>query len=315
MPRVRQSAATRAEEKRKGQALSASLRAQGLSPTEVFAEITRRNVEHARASAHKKGRCLECWHTAVHGCCICADMMAVRLRVPVNILMWYHARDYMNAGDDAKLLKCCIGGRGKAEILINGTKDDEVIKEAVQRAPDRTLLLFPDETAITIDAFFGRPLAESGSHMQSTAMDLKEELIIIVLNGTWNNVKPMLKQFNKTIDPGGKVRHVALQPNTLSVYKRAQRRMGKEVSLERICTVEAVSMLLKECGERTANCDRLVEYVELNNAALGGKPALQRYRESRTAIDAATERNWGWCEAAGCMVMLGIGAALHLRRQ
>ena len=41
------------------------------------------------------------------------------------------------------------------------------------------------------------------------------------------------------------------------------------------CGGAAAFQLLKECGEDEANCDRLVEYVQLNNAALKGKGALQ----------------------------------------
>jgi DTW domain-containing protein YfiP len=80
-------------------------------------------------------------------------------------------------------------------------------------------------------------------------VEIEEELTVVVLNGTWGNVKPMLRHFNTNVDPGRRVRHVALQPDTLSVYARAQRRMNRQVSLERICSVEAVALLLKECGE------------------------------------------------------------------
>ena len=59
--------------------------------------------------------------------------------------------------------------------------------------------------------------------------------------------------------------------------------MGRKVSLERICSVEAVALLLRECGEPAAHCDRLVDYVQLNNAALLGKGSLQRYRDRGAA--------------------------------
>ena len=48
------------------------------------------------------------------------------------------------------------------------------------------------------------------------------------------------REMSKLMEQGSRVRHVALEPTSLSVYARAQRRMKREVSLERICSVEAV---------------------------------------------------------------------------
>jgi DTW domain-containing protein YfiP len=251
----RKKAVSRDASKRHGRELADSLRAQGMSPEEVFGEITRRNLDYMASEAAKKGRCLQCWQTARHGCCICDDMQQLQLRVPMRILIWCHARDFLNAGDDAKLLPCCVAGRASTEMMLFGTPDDERLGAAVMARPERSLLLFPDETAITIQEYL-----DGGDGCSTAAPDglaagspgasmVKEELTVVVLNGTWGNVKPMLRHFNTKIDPGHRVRHVALQPDTLSVYARAQRRMNRQVSLERICSVEAVALLLKECGE------------------------------------------------------------------
>ena len=258
----RKNAVSRDQAKRHGRELADALRAQGLSSEEVFAEITRRNLEYMASEAAKKGRCLQCWQTARHGCCICGDMQQLQLRVPMRILIWCHARDFLNAGDDAKLLPCCVAGQASTEMMLFGTPDDERLAAAVMAHPERSLLLFPDETAITIQQYLhekdGRsttaahggstPGTEPGSEGSMT-VEIEEELTVVVLNGTWGNVKPMLRHFNTNVDPGRRVRHVALQPDTLSVYARAQRRMNRQVSLERICSVEAVALLLKECGE------------------------------------------------------------------
>lgn len=256
MPR-KKNPVSRDQSKRRGRELADSLRAQGLSSEEVFSEITRQNLEWMANEATKKGRCLRCWQTARHGCCICADMQRLQLRVPMRILIWCHARDYLNAGDDAKLLPCCVAGRASTELMLFGTPDDERLATTVMKHPDRSLLLFPDESAITIQEYL------QGNEHRSTPMcngctsaggsygmsKMDEELTVVVLNGTWGNVKPMLRHFNSKIDPNRRVRHVALQPDTLSVYARAQRRMNRQVSLERICSVEAVALLLKECGK------------------------------------------------------------------
>lgn len=178
----------RDQAKRDGDELAASLRAQGLGPREVFAEITKHNLEFMEKDAAKRGRCLQCWQTAIHGCCICKDMEPVVLKVPMKILVWCHARDYLNAGDDAKLLPCCVTGAGTCETLLFGTPDDDRLGELMMADPQKSLLLFPDETAITIEEYLGGGGSTTNSGETPTATGgagvVDEELTVVVLNGT-----------------------------------------------------------------------------------------------------------------------------------
>jgi DTW domain-containing protein YfiP len=229
---------TRIEQKRRGIELADSLRAQGLSNAEVFSEITRQNIEYMERTCKEKGRCMRCWHPAEN--CICADLLPVQLRVPMRVIGWCHSRDYLNAGDDAKLL-CTMAGAASFEMLMFGRPaDDAILMAAVRECPERALLLFPDDTAITVSQFWSAGSRTGDGPAPTAESRIEEPLTVVVLNGTWGNVKPMLRHFNKVIDPDSRVRHVALEPTSLSVYARAQRRMKREVSLERICSVEAV---------------------------------------------------------------------------
>ena len=126
----------------------------------------------------------------------------------------------------------------ETELAVFGTGGDAVIEAAVQGAPERSMLLFPDDDAVTIGEFLARqgpepdPVASGVAHARGSAgvapqpsasegglgqAPVSEPLTVVVLNGTWSNVKPMLRYFNKSIDPTGAVRHVALAPTTLSV--------------------------------------------------------------------------------------------------
>lgn len=87
-----------------------------------------------------------------------------------------------------------------------------------------------------------------------------EGLTVMVVDGTWRKARKMAKHLD-TVIPGG-LCHVALSPNVLSVYRRRQSQPG------RICTIEAVAMLLEEAGESAETHDVLVDLVRLNNAAL-----------------------------------------------
>eukprot|EP01051_Picozoa_sp_SAG22_P009113 SAG22_NODE_736_length_7533_cov_9.168281_5_plen_321_part_00 len=283
MPR-KKAALDRGEQKRRGEALVERHLQQGRTQQELFAAITLENLQHMETAAVAKGKCLRCWQSARNGVCICPDLRPVLLRTPVHIVVWYHPRDWLCGGDDAKLLRACAGAGNTTQLLFGRPADDEQLTEILRRGGGRSVLLFPDKTAITADEFVQR--ARGGGSGGGPAApgqgegEDEQPITVVVLNGTWNNVKPILKHFNKHIDPAGRIPHVALKPETLSVYQRATKKNAKGVAPEHICTVEAVALLLKECGEDEANCNTLVKYVELNNAALKGKRVLAAWRAS-----------------------------------
>jgi|EP01043_Picozoa_sp_COSAG02_P011899 hypothetical protein len=62
-------------------------------------------------------------------------------------------------------------------------------------------------------------------------------------------------------------------------------------------------------GEDEANTDKLVEYVQLNNAALRGKRALQEWRETVRARDMAAASS---ADATGRQCLMGAVACLSL---
>jgi DTW domain-containing protein YfiP len=84
----------------------------------------------------------------------------------------------------------------------------------------------------------------------------------VVIDATWRHAKAMHRKFCKT--HGSEIPQVQLSPTALSVYARTQSQP------DRICTVEAVALLLQHLGEEQTNCDALVDYVKLNNRALKG---------------------------------------------
>jgi DTW domain-containing protein YfiP len=334
----RKNEVARDQSKRDGRAQADALRAQGLSPPEVFAEITRRNLEFMRNEAKERGRCLQCWQTARHGCCICADMQPpLLLQVPMKIIIWCHSRDYLNAGDDAKLLPCCVAGRASTEMMLFGTPDDGRLAEAVNADPRRSLLLFPDETAITVQEYLrgavgAAPPPDSGTNGTLT---VQEPLTVVVLNGTWGNVKPMLRHFNAKIDPEGRIRHVALEPDTLSgAHLQRGGRSAAAQGVRCVCCTTSLSLFrgvwtrslqrsdlrMSAAGEDDYNTDKLVEYVQLNNAALKGKRGLQEWRDRSLPsgggeAEVATQLLGAWqCQmAAVASISLAAAAALISR--
>lgn len=309
MPR-KKAPLSRAEQKQRGQAIVKGHLQEGRSKAEIFARMTQQNVAFMEQNAIKKGKCLNCWQSFRNGVCICEDLRPVHLTIPVHIIVWYHPRDWLCAGDDAKLLRTCQGAARTSTIIFGQPSDDARLLHELQQCKGKAVLLFPDECAITVDEFLqehrpqmtpgkaccciqedmqkldvGTPNTETAEGPAMKIADDKQDrravMTVLVLNGTWNNVRPILKHFNRCIDPEGHIPHVALKPDTLSVYQRAAKKNEKGVGADHICTVEAVALLLKECGETRENCELLVSYVELNAAALRGKRALTAQRTMR----------------------------------
>ena len=108
----------------------------------------------------------------------------------------------------------------------------------------------------------------------------------------------MKKYLERVIDPSKLIPHVQLTPESLeywqqrgnthsddnpnnpdnpddpddsigssSIYKRTQSQA------DRVCTIEAIALLLLEMGEAQSVCDSLIEYVAVNNAAISPDPS------------------------------------------
>jgi len=83
--------------------------------------------------------------------------------------------------------------------------------------------------------------------------------LIIVVDATWRRARKMANHLNNVI---GHVKHIKLETDTVSVYSRTQTQTG------RICTIEAVALLLQELGEKDTTCKALINGVLINNQAL-----------------------------------------------
>jgi len=162
----------------------------------------------------------------------------------------------------------------RTELFLHGREGEDLrFKEALEAKGGEScaVLLFPDDTAITIDEY----LAHRGGHRGGERVPAGKEdeeggasrgeeeeppLIVIAVDATWRKARRMMHHF--TTHVSDRVPHVQLSPTVASVYARTQTLEG------RICTVEAISLLLSEYGESPGVCQSLIECVKTNNAAL-----------------------------------------------
>ncbi|CAE8602908.1 unnamed protein product [Polarella glacialis] len=186
-------------------------------------------------------------------------MPQLTFKTRTKFLIYMHPRDWYNAGDDAKIL--LSAAPASSEIFVFGRPgDDERLKRSLEESSS-ALLLFPDASAVSVEEFLDQKQGDITADISAPGVTA-----IVVIDGTWNNVKQMQKHFTKEVAPS--VPHVKLMPTSLSVYARTQTRK------DGISSVEAVALLLREFGESPVVCDELVRYITVNNEALRLTPPV-----------------------------------------
>jgi DTW domain-containing protein YfiP len=281
--------------------LASELRAAGHSQTEIFEALTGASLKRREADSAQK--CPRCWHER-EGRCICDHLPPVPLTcVNVRVLVWMHHREYLNAGDDSKLLLAALPPE-RVELYIFGRPGDNAALAAELAVdPAHTLVLWPDDDAATVEEFLSALPEDSGWRNSSIdtvegaaavgggngegakteeagmgAGDVQPSLLrVVAIDGVYANARTMFKHLAGHLDPDRRVKHVALHPTTLSVYSRAQNGYAQASAVDcadtglRICTVEAVALLLEELGEPPEITEALVSAVVWNNHALCGR--------------------------------------------
>eukprot|EP00928_Gymnodinium_smaydae_P019983 TRINITY_DN17707_c0_g1_i1.p1 TRINITY_DN17707_c0_g1~~TRINITY_DN17707_c0_g1_i1.p1 ORF type:complete len:294 (+),score=50.93 TRINITY_DN17707_c0_g1_i1:57-884(+) len=208
-------------------------------------------------------RCERCWfpvNSSGTNYCVCAKMPPLNFGTRSRFLIYMHPRDWYNAGDDAKILFSAAPGR--TDLFVFGRDgDDQRLRDAIASS-EAVALLFPDEDALLVPEF----MAQLGTRKEESSgtCSAPPAVSIVVIDGTWNNVRQVLKHFCREVGP--QVPHVRLEPTALSVYARTQTRK------DGVSSVEAIALLLLELGETRSVCDELVRYITVNNEALRLRP-------------------------------------------
>ncbi len=268
----------------------------GYSGNELFEKIATRTVEIKESG--RSNRCRRCWHDRASRC-ICSYIPPLEensVTLPIKVMVLMHYKEYLSAGNDAKLLMALLPEKRKlSQLFVFGRSGDwENFQQECALDPDHTLLLWPAEKALTVDGFVSQ-LPEYSPWRQRAARILQQEscdeldlkhkldlptLRVIILDGVYSQARAMFKTIKRrfSADSIPIPPHVALHPKTLSVYHRAQKNYAQSSAVTvrnssdpealHICSVEAFALLMKEFGELEATTTALVKAVEINNLAL-----------------------------------------------
>ena len=295
----------RAEIRRAGHtaatALVQELMNSGVSNSTVLEEQASASL--ARRLEAQANRCPRCWHDREQRC-ICSRCSAVKLALPVRVLVLMHHKEYYRASDDAKLLLMQLPPDQAKLFIFGQTGALESLIAEINSDPVHSMMLWPGDGALTVQQFASALPASSPWRAQargasgdasctaasascsaalSAASASLPLLRVVVLDAVYRSARMMFRHLCKLrqqqdLPP---LQHVALHPTTLSVYSRAQHgyaeASARTVSQQhadpealRICTVEAVALLLEELGEPTQNTRAFVQAVITNNEALEG---------------------------------------------
>lgn len=277
----------------------------GISSAELFEQLAGKSLEAKEAEC--ANRCRRCWHDKAERC-ICAHLPAndLVLRLNVKVLVLMHYKEYLNAGDDAKLLLAALPAE-RSDLFVFGRGGDwQRLAAELGIDPPHTLLLWPGDGAVTVDDFVAGLPATSPWRSRGGAPDApptalagRDEhsderrplLRVVVLDGTYANARSMFRHVRKELPAAHVPLHVALHPSTLSVYHRAQQSYARDSAVGvarsddpaalRICTVEAFALLLEELGETPSTTRTLVLAVMVNNEALNPQRSATSERTRR----------------------------------
>jgi len=203
-------------------------------------------------------RCFSCWHDSAR--CICEWLPEVIFSERVKFLVYMDYKEVFNAGDDAKLLSCVCPHRTKR--IIYPLEDGDLLEYVKEVGSDNIIVLFPGTTALSMDEFMSQFQTSIRSAEESVSPKVISPLTVVIVDAVWRHARRMAVHLLEILPS---VKHVQLSPETLSIYARTQSQA------DRICSVEAAALFLKQFGESSEMCDRLVECVQLNNLGLSGE--------------------------------------------
>ena len=262
------------------------LQSSGVQGFDLLEAMATLSINHRLAT--QNDRCNKCWHANLY--CICSGLQGLELQMKakgllgVKICILMHHKEYMSAGNSAKLLLLLYNS--STELYIFG-KEGDVDRLFYDLKADhvKPIILWPGNhstsTAELLESIHKEENENSkGSHTRT--------IHAVVLDGTYNQARNMYKSLKKKW--GADIpTAVALKPQSESIFHRAQKNYGKahlqqcqdEEAVLRVSTAEACGVLLQEIGCEDDVLDKVVEAVRLNNDAL----KYSRHHLTETSTD------------------------------
>lgn len=254
------------------------LQSSGVQGFDLLEAMSTLSINHKLAT--QKDRCERCWHANLY--CICSQLKEVELQkrgagmIDVKISILMHHKEYLSAGNSAKLLLHLFPSTTELYIFGKEGDVDRLFKD-INLDHIKPIILWPGKDALSTSDLLESINSEQATDLNDDNRPIKS-IHAIVLDGTYNQARNMHKSLKKKW--GSHIpTAVSLKPISESVFHRAQKNYGKahlqqnkndnEAAVLRVSTAEACGVLLHELGVGGADVvDRVTDAVRLNNDAL-----------------------------------------------
>eukprot|EP01130_Rhizamoeba_saxonica_P005873 TRINITY_DN2324_c0_g1_i2.p1 TRINITY_DN2324_c0_g1~~TRINITY_DN2324_c0_g1_i2.p1 ORF type:complete len:237 (-),score=44.00 TRINITY_DN2324_c0_g1_i2:293-940(-) len=175
--------------------------------------------------------CPDCWH--VLECCLCQSIQNVYIHFRNNIYIYMHHREYGRGSNTAKFFSMVTN----AKLVICGHPDQEpAFLNEIQQNIDNTFILYPHQNSFTYSEIVEAANASiKEGEMNDSTTNITPSYNIVVLDGTWTQVKRMGKRLPE-------LKYIRLEK-----VKETISRMRKQSSKDRVTTYEAIALLLEVC--------------------------------------------------------------------
>lgn len=270
-----------------------SLLAEGVHGWELMEQMMTLSLERRESSPRSRHRCQCCWFDA--DSCICQQINELLSRenhilsltssvssllldeqhpaVNVKLLILMHPKEYMCAGNSAKLLRMLLPEKHQqqqyqhhitVQYYIFGKLGD-VDKLAREMTIDvsNTMILWPDKNALTVSQFLNQRPHRSQRHstglfseedgnscLKRNLYNLTTPLIrAVLLDGTYTQARNMHKSLRKHLYPTPLPVMVQLHPMNGSVFHRAQKNYGHAHQHQQLLKLQKQSTTPADEGE------------------------------------------------------------------
>ena len=198
-----------------------------LEPTERYKQVVKAKKEFCKNFAESKNRCVACM--LKRNICICPKLDSLKFdahELPVDVAILMNHKEWLRASNTAKIISRILGAR----VFVAGDESDETdFQNLVNQRIRNAVVLFPSDTAITWDC------------LEETDMKSEGRKLVIVIDGTWGQARRLNQKIADSIP------RIKITPSTLSQFL-----CRRQTQADRVCTVEAVALLMSDIGSKEA---------------------------------------------------------------
>ena len=188
-------------------------------------------IEDMMQRQQTKGECTRCWLPLDLCLCGADGRIQAGLTNRVDVVVAMHYKEFGKKKNTARLLPLALPSHAQ---MVTHPMDTPALLDRMQATP--SLLLWPGTGSLPASSY-------RDWVADVTAGEEEERVLLIVLDGTWGQVKNMAREFMRA---GVRLVHVS---DVASVSIMDDRR---QIATSRVTTAEAVALALGELGEPAA---------------------------------------------------------------